>query len=82
MLGFDDEAGYHSPDNQSFGCMSGRVANRIATGGSRSTASEYELAINNGPNHLHGGPTRSLQGRVEGREFSDVNAASACDSTT
>ena len=72
VLGFDDEAGYLSPDNQSFGCMCGRVANRIAKGGSRSTAATYELAINNGPNHLHGGPTRSLQ-RVEwqGEEFSD-----------
>jgi aldose 1-epimerase len=64
VLGFDDEAGYLTTDNQSFGCTCGRVANRIAGGRFTLEGHEYQLAINNGPNHLHGGPERSLQ-RVE-----------------
>ncbi|MCH7753140.1 MAG: hypothetical protein IH898_13435 [Planctomycetes bacterium] len=32
VLGFDDEAGYRSGDNQHFGCTTGRYANRIRGG--------------------------------------------------
>jgi aldose 1-epimerase len=72
VLGFDDEAGYRTPDNQSFGCVCGRVANRIARGRFTLDGREYQLATNNGPNHLHGGPERSLQ-KVEwqGQLFDD-----------
>ena len=72
VLGFDDEAGYLSPDNQSFGCTCGRYANRIALGRFTLEGREYQLAVNNGPNHLHGGLERALQ-RVEwqGEKFSD-----------
>jgi aldose 1-epimerase len=72
VLGFDDEAGYKTTDNQSFGCTTGRVANRIANGRFTLDGKEYQLAINNGPNHLHGGPDRALQ-RVEwtGENFSN-----------
>lgn len=73
VLGFDDEAGYRSPDNQHFGCTTGRVANRIALGKFTLDGREYQLAINNGPNHLHGGVERSLA-KVEwqGEPFSDA----------
>ncbi|MBW3611981.1 MAG: galactose-1-epimerase, partial [Actinobacteria bacterium] len=57
---FDDVAGYESDRNQYFGCTTGRVANRIAKGKFTLEGKEYQLATNNGPNHLHGGAKRSL----------------------
>lgn len=55
VLGFDEVAGYAGPDNQYFGCTTGRVANRIAKGRFTLDGTEYSLATNNDPNHLHGG---------------------------
>ncbi len=60
VLGFDDLAGYQSDANQYFGCTTGRVANRTAKGKFTVDGKEYSLAVNNGPNHLHGGVKRSL----------------------
>ena len=58
-LGFKDLDGYLSDayitSNPYFGALIGRYGNRIGTGGSRSTAREYSLDINNDPNSLHGG---------------------------
>ncbi len=59
-LGFDDLAGYESDANQSFGCTTGRVCNRIGKGKFTLDGKTYNLALNNGPNHLHGGVKRSL----------------------
>lgn len=58
--GFDDVAGYEGEGNQYFGCTTGRVCNRIAKGRFALDGKEYSLAINNEPNHLHGGAKRSL----------------------
>jgi aldose 1-epimerase len=60
ILGFDSVAGYESEDNQYFGCTTGRVCNRIAKGKFTLDGKEYTLAVNNEPNHLHGGVERSL----------------------
>jgi aldose 1-epimerase len=55
VLGFDDLAGYHGPDNPYFGATCGRYANRIAGGRFLLDGTEHSLAANNGPNALHGG---------------------------
>lgn len=38
-----------------FGCVCGRVCNRIDKGQFTLEGRKYSLAVNNGPNHLHGG---------------------------
>lgn len=60
LLGFDDVSGYESEGNQYFGCTTGRVCNRIAKGKFSLDGKDYTLAVNNEPNHLHGGVERSL----------------------
>lgn len=55
VLGFDNLAGYLA-DHPHFGATTGRVANRIANGRFILDGREYQLACNNGPHHLHGGP--------------------------
>jgi len=60
VFGFDDVAGYESDRNQYFGCVVGRVANRIAGASFTLDGKTYTLAKNNGPNTLHGGGKRSL----------------------
>jgi aldose 1-epimerase len=54
VLGLDSIEDYQDR-SQYFGCMAGRVGNRIAKGRFELDGKEYRLATNNGPNHLHGG---------------------------
>jgi aldose 1-epimerase len=54
VLGFDNLEQYLK-GHPFFGCTVGRVANRIAKGRFTLDGKTYELAVNNGPNHLHGG---------------------------
>ncbi len=53
-LGFDAMDGYEK-DDASFGAVVGRVANRIKDGRFSLNGKDYQLAVNNGSNHLHGG---------------------------
>ncbi len=54
VLGFDNLAQYLK-GHPYFGATVGRVANRIAKGTFSLDGKTYKLAINNGPNALHGG---------------------------
>ena len=49
-----------------FGATTGRVANRIAKGKFTLDGKEYKLAVNNGPNSLHGG-LKGFRQEVSGR---------------
>jgi aldose 1-epimerase len=54
VLGFDNLEGYLG-QHPFFGGTIGRYANRIAKGKFTLDGKEYQLALNNGPNSLHGG---------------------------
>ncbi|KAM8809341.1 galactose mutarotase [Eudromia elegans] len=54
VLGFDSWEGY-AGQHPFFGAVVGRVANRVARGRFTLDGREYQLALNNGPNSLHGG---------------------------
>lgn len=53
-LDFDTFEAYEK-DNASLGAVVGRVANRIKDGHFSLNGTDYQLAVNNGTNHLHGG---------------------------
>lgn len=53
-LGFNNLDQYVN-ENPYFGNITGRYANRIAGGQFELNGNTYQLATNNGPNHLHGG---------------------------
>jgi aldose 1-epimerase len=55
VLGFDNIPQYQK-ESPFFGATTGRIANRIAKGKFKIDGKEYQVATNNGPNHLHGGP--------------------------
>lgn len=61
-LGYANAADYYQ-DGPCAGKVPGRYANRIAGGHLRVDGKDYQLAINNGPNALHGGPT-GFQNRI------------------
>ena len=73
VLGYGKAENYFA-DGPCLGKCPGRYANRIAAGSFSLDGVEYSLPINNGPNHLHGGPegfqnkvweSRKHKGRVE-----------------
>lgn len=54
LLGYDDLEGLRN-DVLYMGSVVGRHANRIANGRCQIGGKDYTFAVNNGPNHLHGG---------------------------
>lgn len=79
VLGYPEAMNYMA-DGPCCGKVPGRYANRIAKGRFILDDKEYSLPINNGPNHLHGGPEgfqnrvwdcRENEGGVEFQYFSE-----------
>lgn len=56
VLGFNTLDGYLNAGMPFHGTLIGRVGNRIAKGKFTIDGTEYTLPLNNGVNHLHGGP--------------------------
>ena len=83
VIGYNDPLDYFA-DGPCAGKVPGRYANRIARGHFRLDGKEYTLPVNNGPNHLHGGPegfqnqvweSRIVDGGVEFLYFSEDGEA-------
>ena len=83
VLGYGKAENYFH-DGPCFGKCPGRFANRIAKGRFMLDGKEYELPVNNGPNHLHGGPdgfqnqvweSRKKRGAVEFKYVSEDGEA-------
>jgi len=83
VLGYDNLESYFG-DGPCFGKCPGRFANRIAAGKFSLDGVDYSLPVNNGPNHLHGGPegfqnklweSRMVDGAVEFMYFSQDGEA-------
>jgi len=73
VLGFDNLAQYQK-GHPFFGAIAGRVANRIAKGKFTLEGKEYALAVNNGPNHLHGGKKGFDKQVWEAKPLAEKNA--------
>ncbi|MCG8578981.1 MAG: galactose-1-epimerase, partial [Bacteroidales bacterium] len=56
VLGFNSIEEYLKATEPYHGALIGRVGNRIAEGQFQLNETTYNLPLNNGPNHLHGGP--------------------------
>ncbi len=57
IQGFDNLDEYLKGNEPFLSTLIGRFGNRICDGKFQLNGKEYQLAINNGKNHLHGGPT-------------------------
>jgi aldose 1-epimerase len=57
VQGFDTIGEYINGNGPYMGAVCGRCANRIAKGEFSLLGKKYKVAVNNGPNHLHGGIT-------------------------
>ena len=70
VLGFENIEGYLG-EHPYFGGTIGRYGNRIAKASFSIEGQTYELAANNGPNHLHGGEKGFDRVLWEGSTFED-----------
>lgn len=71
VLGFSTLSDFINADEKYFGATIGRYGNRIAKGNFRIDGENYQLAINNGENHLHGGDKGFESVVWDARQLSD-----------
>ena len=74
VLGYDSLSQYVT-NSPYFGALVGRYANRIAKGRFVLNGKNYQLAINNGNNSLHGGVKGFDKVVWDGREYKDSSGA-------
>lgn len=72
VLGYDTVDGYIN-DTAYFGATIGRYGNRIAKGKFTLDGKVYSLAVNNGENHLHGGPKGFHKRIWKAKPYADAN---------
>jgi len=77
VQGYDSLAGYRA-DTSYLGVIAGRYANRIAKGRFTLDGKSYQLAVNNGVNHLHGGKVGFNQKVWTARTF-ELNSGPAIE---
>lgn len=75
-LGYDSLDDYVA-DAHVLGALVGRYANRIARGRFTIAGQEYQVAVNDPPNHLHGGPNGFHRAVWEAEPFSSDGAVGA-----
>ncbi|MBO8131543.1 MAG: galactose mutarotase [Candidatus Marinimicrobia bacterium] len=75
LAGFDSLDDYIA-DDSFFGIVVGRFANRIKKGRFTLDGKEYQLTINNGENHLHGGKNHFGKKLWDARTVSDDSCVS------
>lgn len=74
VLGYDSLKDYEN-DQESLGATVGRYANRIGKGNLTIEGKQYQLAINNGVNHLHGGVAGFSKKRWEAKPVTKKDGA-------
>lgn len=75
VLGFDSLEQYINP-RAYYGCVVGRFANRIGLGQLRIGEKSFQLACNNGANHLHGG-VNGFNRKVWSAHFQETSSGAA-----
>ena len=83
VIGHDNLEDYFTK-SRFFGAVVGRYGNRIAGGHVSIDGRTYQLTLNNGPNHLHGGTEGIRQGRLgrRGRELTHADRRSSFTHTS
>ncbi|HKL71567.1 MAG TPA: aldose epimerase family protein [Marinilabiliaceae bacterium] len=73
VLGFSSIDNYLNAHESFHGALIGRVGNRIAKGKFTVEGVEYTLPLNDGPNHLHGGPKGFFNVEWTVKSFNDTS---------
>lgn len=79
VTGFNSLKDYQKASEVYFGALIGRYGNRIAKGKFSLNGAKYKLAINNGKNHLHGGPKGFHNVMWDARPFKNENNEDALE---